>query len=127
MSATATFIGAKIAAAVGGLFGGLTIMAFMKPKTLTEATIRGGVSTGTGIIGSTLMIDTMGWSNAPEYHAIAGAIIGFSAWGVLGLFARFFIKTEKNGLDVIQVATAINNLEEVTKPAASKVRRKGPV
>jgi prephenate dehydrogenase len=35
--------------------------------------------------------------------------------------------SEKNKLDVIQVATAINNLEEVMKPAAPKVRRKGPV
>ena len=36
-------------------------------------------------------------------------------------------KAEKNKLDVIQVATAINNFEEVMKPAAPKVRRKGPV
>ena len=127
MSATATFIGAKIAAAAGGLFGGLAIMALMKPSTLLDATIRGGISTGSAIIGSTLLIDIMNWSNAVEYHAIAGAIIGFCAWSVLSMCARLFIKAEKNKLDVIQVATAINNLEEVMKPAAPKVRRKGPV
>ena len=38
-----------------------------------------------------------------------------------------YFESEKNKLDVIQVATAINNLEEVMKPAAPKVRRKGPV
>ena len=119
-----TFIGAKLAAACGGLFGGLAVMAFMKPSTLLDATIRGGISTGAAIIGSTLMIDTMDWSNAVEYHAIAGAIIGFCAWSVLGMFARVFIKVEQNKLDAIQVASAINNLDEVMKPAAPKVRRK---
>ena len=119
-----TFIGAKLAAACGGLFGGLAVMAFMKPSTLLDATIRGGISTGAAIIGSTLMIDTMNWSDAVEYHAIAGAIIGFCAWSVLGMCARVFIKVEKNKLDAIQVASAINNLEETMKPAAPKVRRK---
>lgn len=125
MSVTATFIGSKIAAACGGLFGGLAIMAFMKPTTLLDATIRGGISTGTAIIGSTLMIDTMNWSNNVEYHAAAGAIIGFCAWGVLGMFASLFIKAEKNKLDIIQVATSMNNLEEVMKPAEPKVQKKG--
>ena len=126
---SATFIGAKIAAAVGGLFGGLAIMAFMKPSTLLDATIRGGISTGTAIIGSTLMIDTMDWSNAVEYHAVSGAIIGFCAWGVLGMFARFFINVEKNKLDAVQIVSAVaaNNLDEVMKPAVPKVRKKGVV
>ena len=122
-----TFIGAKIAAALGGLFGGLAIMAFMKPTTLLDATIRGGISTGTAIIGATLLIDIMEWSNSIEYNAIAGALIGFCAWGVLGMCARFFIKAEKNKLDVIQVATAMNNLEEAMKPTAPKVRKKKAV
>jgi len=123
---SATFIGAKIAAACGGLFGGLAIMAFMKPTTLLDATIRGGISTGTAIIGSTLMIDTMSWSDAVEYHAIAGAMIGFCAWSVLGMCARFFIKADKNKLDVIEAVSAINNLEAAMKPIA-KVRKKRAV
>ena len=123
---SATFIGAKIAAACGGLFGGLAIMAFMKPTTLLDATIRGGISTGTAIIGATLLIDTMSWSNAVEYHAIAGAMIGFCAWGVLGMCARVFIKVEQNKLDAVQIASAVaaNNLDEAMKPATPKVRRK---
>ena len=119
-------IGTKIASAIGGLFGGLAIMAFMKPSTLLDATIRGGISTGTAIIGSTLMIDSMNWSNAVEYHAIAGAVIGFCAWGVLGMCARVFIKVEQNKLDAVQIASAVaaNNLDEAMKPATPKVRRK---
>jgi hypothetical protein len=126
MSATVV-IGSKIAAAVGGLFGGLAVMAFMKPTTLLDATIRGGISTGAAIIGSTLIIDTMNWSDAVEYHAISGAKIGFCAWSVLGAFARFFIKVEKNKLDASQVVSAMNNLDSAMKPAALKARKKRAV
>ncbi len=118
-----TFIGAKIASALGGLFGGLAVMAYMKPISILDATIRGGISTGSAIIGSTLLMDVMSWPDIVEYYAIAGAVIGFSAWSVLGACARVFIKVEKNKLDAIEVVSAMNNLDEAIKPAA-KVRRK---
>ena len=121
-----TFIGAKIASALGGLFGGLAVMAYMKPISILDATIRGGISTGTAIIGSTLLMDAMSWPDMVEYYAIAGAVIGFSAWSVLGACARVFIKVEKNKLDAIEVVSAMNNLDEAIKPAA-KVRRKRAV
>ena len=119
-----TFIGAKIAAALGGLFGGLAVMAYMRPISILDATIRGGISTGTAIIGSTLMLDIMDWPDITEYHAVAGALIGFCAWSVLGMCARVFMKIEQNKLDAIQVASAINNLEEAMKATPPKVRRK---
>lgn len=121
-----TFIGAKIASACGGLFGGLAVMAYMKPISILDASIRGGISTGAAIIGATLLIDIAHWPDIIEYHAIAGAVIGFSAWSVLGACARVFIKVEKNKLDAIQVAIAMNNLEAATKPIA-KVRKKRAV
>jgi hypothetical protein len=71
-------------------------------------------------------MDIAHWPDMLEYYAIAGAVIGFSAWSVLGACARVFIKVEKNNLDVIQVASAMNNLEEVMKPVA-KVRKKRAV
>jgi len=110
---SATFIGAKIAAACGGLFGGLAVMAYMKPSTILDATIRGGISTGSAIIGSTLMIDSLGWSNSIEYHLISGAIIGFFAWSVLSVFARFFIKAEKKQLDILDLVNVIKPTKEL--------------
>ncbi len=115
----ATFVGAKIAAAFGGLFGGLASMAFMKPVTLLDAAMRGGISTGSAIIGSTLIIDTFEWANSIEYHMISGAIIGFFAWAVLSMFGRFFVKAEKKQLDILDVATIVKNPE-----ASLKVRKK---
>lgn len=121
-----TFIGAKIASALGGLFGGLAVMAYMKPISILDATVRGGISTGAAIIGATLVIDIAHWPDIVEYYAIAGAVIGFSAWSVLGACARVFIKVEKNKLDAIEVVSAMNNLDEAIKPAP-KVRRKRAV
>jgi hypothetical protein len=121
-----TFIGAKIASACGGLFGGLAVMAYMKPISILDASIRGGISTGAAIIGATLLMDIAHWPDIIEYHAIAGAVIGFSAWSVLGAFARVFIKVEKNKLDAIEVVSAMNNLDEALKPV-TKVRRKRAV
>ena len=46
----------KVSAAAGGLLGGLSMMAFIKPKTTFDAAIRGGISTGTGIIFSSPLL-----------------------------------------------------------------------
>ena len=132
---SATFIGAKIAAACGGLFGGLAVMAYMKPSTILDATIRGGISTGSAIIGSTLMIDSLGWSNSIEYHLISGAVIGFFAWSVLSVFARFFIKAEKKQLDILDLVNVIKPTKELNvltekiedNPIDKKVKTKSAV
>lgn len=120
-----TFLGAKIAAAIGGLFGGLVVMAYMKPTTLLDATIRGGISTGSAIIGSTLLIDALDWSKTTEYHLAAGAIIGFFAWAVLSMFGRFFIKIERKQIDIVDVATALNVMKPIESTENVKGRKKG--
>ena len=120
---TVTFLGAKIAAAIGGLFGGLAVMAYMKPTTFLDATIRGGISTGSAIIGSTLLIDALDWSKTVEYHLAAGAIIGFFAWAVLSMFGRFFVKAEKKQIDIVDVATSLNVMKPIETPVKS--RKKG--
>ena len=120
---TVTFLGAKIAAAIGGLFGGLAVMAYMKPTTFLDATIRGGISTGSAIIGSTLLIDALDWSKTVEYHLASGAIIGFFAWAVLSMFGRFFVKAEKKQIDIVDVATSLNVMKPIETPVKS--RKKG--
>lgn len=120
---TVTFLGAKIAAAIGGLFGGLAVMAYMKPTTFLDATIRGGISTGSAIIGSTLLIDALDWSKTVEYHLAAGAIIGFFAWAVLSMFGRFFVKAEKTQIDIVDVAASLNVMKPIETPV--KGRKKG--
>jgi hypothetical protein len=104
----AGYLTAKAAAAAGGLFGGLVMFAFMKPKTILDATIRGGVCTGNGIIFSPILCDYLGSSlSTPEHLLAGGAVIGFMTWGVLSMTARFFIKAEAANIDIVEAAKEI--------------------
>ena len=55
---------AKAAAGIGGLFGGLAILTFLKPHNLRDAAIRGGVSTGSAIIGSAPLTRYLGMDSS---------------------------------------------------------------
>lgn len=96
-----SFIAGKLAAAAGGLLGGLTMFAFMKPKTILDATIRGGVSTGSAIIVAPILSNWLKLGQGVESLLFCGAITGFIAWGVLSMVARFFIRVEEKKMDII--------------------------
>jgi hypothetical protein len=97
---------AKAAAGIGGLFGGLAILTFLKPKNLRDAAIRGGVSTGSAIIGASPVTQYLGrdphdW----EFALTMGAAIGFSSWFVLSAIGNYFKKHE--GEDILQVVKSV--------------------
>jgi hypothetical protein len=98
------YVAAKTASAVGGLFGGLSMFAFMKPKTILDATVRGGVCTGAAIIFSPILCDWLDTKHSVDHLLASGAFIGFITWGVLSMTARFFIKAEANNTDIVEVA-----------------------
>lgn len=97
------FLTAKIMAGLGGLLGGVTLMTFIKPKSILDATLRGGISTGTGIIFSPPLTEWMGMPQNMEMFLMYGFIIGFLSWGILSLIARIFSNAEKNKEDLIDV------------------------
>lgn len=75
---------------------------FIKPTNLLDATVRGGVSTGSAIIGAAPLLMAMNANpNSWEMHLCAGAVIGFLSWGVLSMIARFFIKAAENNEDIV--------------------------
>lgn len=90
------FITAKIASMVGGLFGGLAILTFIKPKTIGEAFIRGGVSVGSALLFSVPALKTLNLPIDWDYQAMAGFIVGFLAYSLLGMVANFLIKHKDN-------------------------------
>jgi len=97
---------AKAAAGLGGLFGGLTIFTFLKPHSLREAAIRGGISTGSAIIGAApiakyLGMDPHDW----ELALTIGAAIGFSSWFFLSAVGNYFKKHE--GEDIMEVVKSV--------------------
>ena len=89
---SAGFFSAKIAAMVGGLFGGLTILTFIKPKNISEAFVRGGVSVGSALLFSGPLLKTLDLSIDWDYQAMAGFAIGFLSYSVLGMVANLLIK-----------------------------------
>lgn len=100
-------VAAKTASAAGGLFGGLAMFAFMKPKSVLDATIRGGVCTGSAIIFAPVVCELLNTSVTTDHLIAAGAAIGFLAWGVLSMTARFFIKAEASNTDIVEAAKEI--------------------
>jgi hypothetical protein len=101
------FIAAKIAAAIGGLFGGASMMTFIRPKSISEAFIRGGLSTGCAIIFSTPVIHLINLTDDWEIQLMTGGIIGFLAYSILGAVANFFIKNEQS--DIFELVTKVKN------------------
>lgn len=100
-------VAAKTASAVGGMFGGLAMFAFMKPTTVLDATIRGGVCTGSAIIFAPVLCEFLDTPISTDHLIAAGAAIGFVAWGVLSMTARFFIKAEASNKDIVEAAKEI--------------------
>lgn len=100
-----SYITAKIASMIGGFFGGAAILTFIRPKTIGEAFIRGGVSVGTAIIFSTSLLELMGLSNSIENYGVSGFCVGFLAYSVLGMIANFLQKHQNN--DIVSVVKDI--------------------
>jgi len=107
VEAAGSYVTAKAVSAVGGLLGGLTMFAFMKPITIMDATIRGGVCTGSAIIFAPVICEYLETSQSTNHLLAAGAVIGFLAWGVLSMTARFFIKAEAANKDIVEAAKEI--------------------
>lgn len=92
------YITAKIASAIGGFFGGAAMMTFIRPKTIGEAFIRGGVSTGSGIIFSDPLLRYIDFAINWENQLLTGAIVGFLAYSILGAVANFFQKNRDDDI-----------------------------
>ena len=95
----------KIASMIGGFFGGAVILTFIRPQTIGEAFIRGGVSTGSAVIFSAPIINWIGIDNNWESQLMAGFLIGFVAYSVLGMVANFLIKNQNK--DIVETIKEI--------------------
>lgn len=84
-----SYISAKLASMVGGFFGGAAILTFIRPKSVGEAFVRGSVSTGSAMIFSVPILSYLSLDNNWENQLMAGFIVGFSAYSVLGMMANF--------------------------------------
>jgi hypothetical protein len=97
------YASAKVFSGVGGMTGGFSLMAFIKPKGIWDAAIHGGVSTFAGVVFSGPVLKYFEIApNDWEFQMMAGFIIGFCAWFVMSAVANFFQINE--GKDILTVA-----------------------
>lgn len=99
------YLTAKLASIIGGLLGGGAILTFIKPKTIGEAFIRGGVSVGSSAIFTTPFINWIKLLDNLENQIMIGFIIGFLAYSVLGMIANFLIKHQDK--DIVEAVKEI--------------------
>ena len=95
----------KLASIIGGLFGGGAILTFIRPKTIGEAFIRGGVSVGSSAVFTSPIINWIKLSDNWENQIMIGFIVGFLAYSVLGMVANFLIKNQHK--DIVEAVKEI--------------------
>lgn len=94
----ASYLASKIASALGGFLGGAAILTFIRPKSIGEAFVRGGISTGSAIIFAEPLLDLIKLQNDWNYQLAAGAVVGFVSYSVLGAVANFFSKNRNDDI-----------------------------
>lgn len=96
---------AKLASMIGGLFGGGAILTFIRPKSVSEAFMRGGLSVGSAMIFASPILNWMDISNNWENQIMSGFVVGFLAYSILGMVANFLVKNQNK--DIVEAIKEI--------------------
>lgn len=118
MADPSSYIGTKIASMIGGFIGGSVILTFIRPKTIGEAFARGGTSVGSAMIFSTPLLHILDWPVDWETQLMAGFIVGFAAYSVLGMVANFFAARQNK--DIVEVVSDLKSAVSDLKQKTSK-------
>lgn len=110
MAEPISYLTAKITSMIGGFIGSAAILTFIRPKTIAEAFMRGGVSVGSAVIFSNPILEALGLNTNWEHQMMAGFCVGFIAYSVLGMIANFLIKYQHR--DIVEVARDIKNFDK---------------
>jgi hypothetical protein len=92
------YVGAKVASMIGGFFGGAAILTYIRPKSIGEAFVRGSMSTGSAMIFSAPLLTHINLKINWENELMAGFIIGFFAYSILGMVANFLKKNQNKSI-----------------------------
>jgi hypothetical protein len=109
------YLSAKIASMIGGFLGGAAILTFIRPKTIGEAFIRGGVSVGSSMIFSAPLLKTLEMPLDWETQAMAGFVVGFLAYSILGMVANFLVKNQNK-----TIVDAVRDIHTTNSKDSSK-------
>lgn len=98
---------AKLASMIGGMFGGGAILTLIRPKSVGEAFLRGGFSVGSATVFAVPTLAWIGIDNNWENQLMAGFVVGFLAYSILGMIANFLVKNQNK-----DIAEAIKDLKK---------------
>jgi hypothetical protein len=101
------FLTAKVASMLGGLFGGAAILTYIRPTTIGEAFLRGGVSVGSATVFASPIIEKLNFDNNWENQLMMGFVIGFLAYSVLGMVANLLVKYKDK--DIVEAVKDIKS------------------
>lgn len=118
MAEPVSYISAKIASMIGGFLGGAAILTFIRPQTIGEAFMRGGVSVGSATIFSSPLLDMFEMTQNWENQAMAGFCVGFLAYSVLGMIANFLMKNQNK--DIVEVVREVRSGEKKKEESKEK-------
>lgn len=105
MSDPSGFLMTKLASMIGGLLGGAAILTYIRPSSIGEAFMRGGMSVGSAIVFAVPVIDKLNLANNWENQLMAGFCIGFMAYSILGMIANFLHKNKNK--DIVEAIKEI--------------------
>lgn len=110
MADPTSYLATKVASMIGGLFGGFAILTFIKPKTIKEAFIRGGVSVGSSIVFADPLLVIFKITSNWETQLMSGFCVGFLSYAILGMIANFLQKHQNS-----DIATAVKDIKGSSK------------
>jgi len=82
---------AKLISGLSGLAGGVSFMAFYRPKNVWDAAVRSGMSVTTAIVFAPVLIEYLQLSNSMDVLIASSVALGFCSWSILSAIARFLI------------------------------------
>jgi uncharacterized membrane protein HdeD (DUF308 family) len=95
-----TSLMAKAISGLSGLIGGVLFMAFYRPKNVWDAAIRSGLSTTAAIVFSPILINYLDLQHNMNNVIALSVCLGFCAWSVLSIIARFLIKIQDEKVNI---------------------------
>jgi hypothetical protein len=107
-----THVYQQLIAAGGGFLGGLSMLVYMRPRSVADGVRRVVVSTVASALLATLIAEKLFGSKEPELVVASAFLIGFSAWSILGATARFFENRKDD--DIVGMMKSYN---EVSRPS----------
>ena len=81
----------KLLAGMGGLIGGVSFMAFLRPCNVWDASVRSGISVISAIVATPVFLEWFNMNTSNDNIVAISVACGFCSWSILSLAAHLLI------------------------------------